>query len=65
MNERIKELYKKAHIPGTALDPSNDMKPYPTTLFSAEKFAELIIKECVNKCYTEDGQRILDHFGVE
>jgi hypothetical protein len=47
MNERILELYKQAHVPDTAIDPSNNMH-YQTTTFSAEKFAELIIQECVN-----------------
>jgi hypothetical protein len=47
MNERILELYKQAHVPNIAIDPSNNMH-YQTTSFSAEKFAELIVKECVN-----------------
>ena len=45
MNEQTIKLYKLAHVPHTVIDPSNNM-PYETTIFSAEKFAELIIREC-------------------
>ena len=47
MNERMLELYRQAQVPYTAIDPSNNM-PYETTTFSAEKFAELIVKECAD-----------------
>jgi hypothetical protein len=47
MNERIKELMKQALIPCQRIDPSNNM-PYESKEFSAEKFAELIVKECCN-----------------
>lgn len=46
MNERMLELYKLAQVQHTAIDPSNNM-PYETTIFSAEKFAELILQEHV------------------
>lgn len=72
MNEQTIKLYKLAHVPHTVIDPSNNM-PYETTIFSAEKFAELIIKECiimadqfeidVNRAGLVD--RIKEHFGVE
>jgi 4-aminobutyrate aminotransferase-like enzyme len=48
MNERILELYKQAQVPDTAIDPSNNM-PYETTRFSADKFAELIMKDMHKK----------------
>lgn len=48
MNERMLELYKQAHIPHTRIDPSNNM-PYESTIFSANKFAELIIQECMKE----------------
>jgi hypothetical protein len=58
MNERMLELYRQAQVPHTAIDPSNNML-YETTCFSAEKFAELIVKECVDVAgkdwYTPDG----------
>ena len=35
-------------------------------VFSKEKFAELIVRECAEKCvYVVDRQEILAHFGVE
>ena len=30
-----------------------------------DKFAELIVRECMNQCFTEDGERIRKHFGIE
>jgi hypothetical protein len=34
--------------------------------FDYEKFAELIVRECAEKCvYVVDRQEILAHFGVE
>jgi hypothetical protein len=47
MNERMLELYRQAQVPDTAIDPSNNM-PYETTRFSADKFAELIVRACAN-----------------
>lgn len=47
MNERMIELYRRAQVPDTAIDPSNNM-PYETTRFSAGKFAELIVRECAD-----------------
>ena len=63
MNERIKELLKQAHI-------EDDMG---IVIFNAEKFAELIVKEC---CSVADEVERADtgmfvswylkaHFGVE
>ncbi len=71
MNERMLKLYKQAQVPHTAIDPSNNM-PYETTTFSAEKFAELIVRECAqivndNDCegsIVGDGM-LFEHFGVE
>ena len=67
MNERMLELYRQAQVPHTAIDPSNNM-PYETTTFSAEKFAELIVKECARMAdhgHGMVGYEILEHFGVE
>ena len=68
MNERMLKLYKQAQVPHTAIDPSNNM-PYATTIFSAEKFAELIVWECArfadNSPQYVDGREILEHFGVD
>lgn len=78
MNERMLELYKQAQVPYTAIDPTNNM-PYETTVFSADKFAQLIVKECAAylncamEVYTQSEQDLYDrgatkikqHFGVE
>ena len=62
MNERIKELERQATetvkcgLNGTSTTES----------FNRKKFAELIVRECVEKCvYVVDRQEILAHFGVE
>ena len=76
MNKRTLELYRQAQVPHTAIDPSNNM-PYETTTFSAEKFAELIVRECASMArvyhsheydFTGDlelDEFMLKHFGVE
>jgi hypothetical protein len=74
MNERMLKLYKQAQVPHTAIDPSNNML-YETTIFSAEKFAELIVKECAVVAHnTAEGEttygwmvgnKIKEHFGVK
>jgi hypothetical protein len=79
MNERIKELADEAGLRFTQL-MSNPMVPVvdgrETDL---EKFAELIVKECVAICQDVDGEdsieaksgrqdcavEIREHFGVE
>jgi hypothetical protein len=85
MNERIKELYLQAHsIRNYDGDPMRDGNPpdvYWQGETSAERFAELIVRECVstlgceivhNDNYTEKNKIISDmmellkqHFGVE
>lgn len=47
MNERTLQLYKAAHVMYTVNDPSNNM-PYETAVFSADKFTELIVQECLD-----------------
>ena len=78
MNKRLWELYWQAKVPHTAIDPSNNM-PYETTIFSADKFAELIVRECVGKIqlhnrmdevteqwvYDNLVSDVKEHFGVE
>lgn len=54
MNERIKELYRQAHsIRHYDGDPAREGNP-PTVYWqgevSAERFAYLIIQECLSKC---------------
>jgi len=81
VNERIRELYQQAHsIRHYDGDPMREGNP-PTVYWqgekSAERFAELIVRECLNQCYNRgmndelyNGQLkaaayIEQHFGVE
>ena len=70
MNERIKELAEQAtsHMPGR---PPYDSLTFD--VFNKQKFAELIVKECINIVKQrwinpdEDviAEEIKQHFGVE
>ena len=64
MNERIKELYLQA------VEYSNGQMTFGDTReFFAEKFAELIVRECAAHLnFVGDeyaGIELLEHFGVE
>ena len=67
MNERIKGLYKQA----TGKKLAND---FDARVLEAERFAELIVKECAalvqgvptdTMGYHTADQKIKEHFGVE
>ena len=61
MNERIKELAEQARK-----KPMGDSWCYTNPQEFEKKFAELIVRECAEKCvYVVDRQEILAHFGVE
>ena len=60
MNERIRELWMQSAVRGD----TEHAWTYDPNLH-VEKFAELIVRECMNQCFTEDGERIRKHFGVE
>ena len=74
MNERIKQLMDLAELP--LFDINGNCK-YNDTYFDKEKFAELIVRECIEQVfYTIEDQeqdnisssirdRIKQHFGVE
>ena len=70
MNEQIKELWNKA-AESTAAFPSGQNNSWETQVNFMEKFAELIVKECVGIADEYDGvgstivSRIKQHFGVE
>ena len=81
MNERIRELYRQAHsVRHYDSDPALDGNP-PTVYWqsevSAQRFAELIVRECAKvagqeQVYNERHeipvdieQSVLEHFGVE
>ena len=60
MNERIKSLLALAH-----LDVMEDLGDIDTNVV-AERFAELIIRECIAQCNDGDSRWfIAQHFGVE
>lgn len=75
MNERIKELAKQAGC-DYLYDYSSDGHAMVCNVADIEKFAELIVRECVDIAYKFDepklsgpgmiiGNRIEEHFGVE
>ena len=81
MNERLKDLYRQAHsIRHYDDDPAREGNP-PTVYWqgdvSAERFAQLIVKECLEQVrdevqYEYDwkladavSERVKKHFGVE
>ena len=63
MNERLKELYQQAHMVREypADDPMRGGNP-PTVYWggdrSAERFAELIVRECINIAYEYDKPKL-------
>jgi hypothetical protein len=73
MNERIQELAEQATIRGEEYLPGCDGHPTPTFYFDKEKFAELVVRECMQvantyqnrggNCYVDD--MIKEHFGIE
>ena len=75
MNERIRELWDKA-AQAAAAYPSGQNNSWETQVNFMDKFAELIIRECVTQVVTDPHiqahneikyavARIKKHFGVE
>ena len=48
MNERIKELIEQATESKGFLTAGDSVKPLPVREFNKEKFAELIVRECIS-----------------
>ena len=48
MNERIKELIEQATESTGFLTAGDSVKPLPVREFNKEKFAELIVRECIS-----------------
>jgi len=64
MNKRIRELALKAKLGGAEFD--NGIRYYVGTAESFEKFAELIVRECIAQCNDGDSRWfIAQHFGIE
>lgn len=52
MNERIKELAKQAGIATEVWHTDGEGHGYTTGNYQAEKFAELIVRECIKQAHT-------------
>lgn len=58
MNGKIEDLYWKCN------KVHGDYSNGGVHVLDVEKFAELIINECINQCFSDDGERIAKHFGI-
>ena len=76
MNERIRELAEQAGLLPREIGPVVETRHMKKKEQDLEKFAELIVRECVNIAYEYDAPkmsgpgmiiagRIESHFGVE
>ena len=70
MNERIRELYEQARLQAKSIDADIDPKGWMDLYH--QKFAELIVEECVHTVRNRGGMCgalasnwIEEHFGVE
>jgi len=61
MNKRIRELYNQSLV------VQNDDAQWIDDELDPEKFAQLIVRECVDYAFSDDYERqqMLKHFGVE
>ena len=73
MNERIKDLIERATEHTGFLTAGDTVPPLPVREFNKEKFAELIVKECIYavECTNDRHRRdyfaakIREHFGIK
>jgi hypothetical protein len=69
MNERIKELIGQAQcVEVWGNNPYNGLPEFEGYELDAEKLAELIVRECIDKAFHNghpDLEFLLEHFGVE
>jgi len=80
MNERIRELAKQTGLNSSAYiwHASGDPQVYEFTPEKLQKFAELIVRECMGLCYRIDTEyegkkvkptviasKVAEHFGVK
>ena len=59
MNERIRELIKQA----THVEEPDGL--FPREVFDEQKFAELIVRECIDVVPWQYEEKIKTHFGVK
>jgi hypothetical protein len=57
MNKRIRELVRESHLDLYGLGKDRDKFEH-----AIEKFAELIVAECMTLVNCEDAQDIMEHF---
>jgi len=69
MNERLRELYQQAVMYGfdNRFKETPELGEQPLQEVFIEKFAELIVKECMGICGKDslDYRYIKEHFGVK
>jgi hypothetical protein len=70
MNERIKKLAEQAREYANSKEPYEKIKNKAWIDVYDEKFAELIIRECVQVLEEDDGatpngELLMEHFGIE
>ena len=71
MNKRIQELIEQATESKGFLTAGDSVKALPVREFNKEKFAELIIKECLSNMENSDGDldyaiwKTKSDFGIE
>lgn len=64
----LAELYKQSHITVPHQPTSGFDARTEDTVFVPEKFAELIVRECIDKAFHNghpDLEFLLKHFGIE
>jgi hypothetical protein len=70
MNERIRQLVEQAQKEVWGNSPYNGSPEFEGYELDAEKFAELIVAECISTLDQDDGathhgELLREHFGVE
>jgi hypothetical protein len=65
MNERVQELRAQAWKEVWGNNPYNGSPEFEGYELDAEKFAELIVRECAQFTDSDIRKFILKHFGVE
>jgi hypothetical protein len=60
MNDRIRELAKQADLIKWDILPSGARTPDHASVVKAQKFAELIVQECLELTFGKDRRQLLD-----
>jgi hypothetical protein len=65
MNDRFEQIALEAKDLAYSLVPINRDDPQKFNEMFGAKFAELIVRECIGQCQTQDADRIRQHFGID